>query len=589
MTNAPSGGIPLYRWRAGPKWGVALGITGYLFLTLLVCREMWSGGTVIAGGPPDNEQKVWEIGWWAFALTHGMNPFFTTYLSLPGHPINLMWNNTTPILAVLAIPLTLLVGAVTSFNTLVVLAIWLDATVTFLCLRSLTSNKWTAWFGGLLFGFSPFVFAELNSGRLPWLSLFLLPVSLVLMVRLFVTRPQRRWLLGLEIGAVASAQLFLSEELLLTTALMTVIMIAVWGLVYRDLVSATIRYIGPVLAIAAGVGILVCGYPLWMQFFGPGHDIHGAVIDLHKYVSDLFGFIIPTSSYQLVNVGSSFPRVTALESYNGDAASYLSLPLLCILGYVAVRQWQDPVVRWAIALTGIAMVLSLGGTLHVFGFTTVVPMPWRLFQHLPLIRLAAPRRLMIFAYLGAAVVVARAGQMRWAFSPRRWPVVLGTLSVIALAPASAAFFVPISNPAFFQSRAIGKVPRGSLVVLAPSPAGQARPWAEAMIWQAESDFRFRMIWGSIIQEGIDNHASGAAPPSVLSDYVVGYEDGTAAALTQSAVDAMRSELHHWGTRFVIVGPTPHETAIVGLFDKLLEAPPTTAGGVKLWKVTQPDA
>jgi len=111
------------------------------------------------------------------------------------------------------IPLTLLVGAVTSFNTLIVLAIWLDATITFLCLRSFTSNKWTAWVGGLLFGFSPFVYAELNSGQLPWLSLFLLPVSLVLIVRLFVIRPSRPWLLGLEIGWRATARGFESHPL----------------------------------------------------------------------------------------------------------------------------------------------------------------------------------------------------------------------------------------------------------------------------------------------------------------------------------------------------------------------------------------
>lgn len=315
-------------WAFLSRHGVPLGCVAYLLLTLLLCRELWSGGTVIAGGPPDNEQKVWEIGWWAFSLTHGLNPFYTNFLTPPGHPVNLMWNNTTPLLAVLGIPATIAFGAVASFNLLIVLALWLNGAVAFLCLKPFTAKPWTAWLGGLLFGFSPYVVTELNSGRLPWLSIFLLPLIVLIVIRALTPSSRVSWRTGIGLGAIASAQFLLSEELTLTVALMALLVAATLALTHpKQIKGAVTRLVRP-LAAATATGFVICCYPLFVQFYGPGHTIHGVPITASSYVSAVGGFVVPTS-YQLINTGRAFSQLQSLETYGGVAATYLSLPFWC--------------------------------------------------------------------------------------------------------------------------------------------------------------------------------------------------------------------------------------------------------------------
>ena len=567
---------------------VVVGCLLYLGLALLLCREMWSPGLVVAGGPPDNEQKVWEIGWWAFSLTHGLNPLYTTYLSPAGHPINLMWNNSTPLLALLAVPLTLLVGAVTSFNLLVVLAIWLDASVAFLCLRALTPRIWSAWLGGLLFGFSPFVYTQLNSGRLPWLALFLLPVMLVLLRQLLVSRPRRRLLLGLEVGLVASAQLLLSEELLATSCLMVALTLLVLAIARPGQVARFLDYSMPVLAIAAATALAICGYPLWMQFFGPGHAIHGSVLNLSSTVSVLSSFLVPTQ-YQAISLGLPASRTASL-AYRAVSTSYLGLPLLVLASWAAVRGRGDLVTRVAAIMTVGTLALSMGPWLDVSGSATGIPLPWVVLAHIPLLRLAAPQRLMVFAYLGLAVVVARAPTFQWTRRQRLALTALGALSGLALAPASAAFFVTVPDPGFFGSGGVRSIQPGSELVVAPSPISTLSPSDAAMIWQVQSDYRFRMTWASIIQIGQDGHAAAESPPSVLDSAVLASQAGQGGAPTSSVLQAMRAELHSWDVAGVIVGPSPHEAQIVGLFQLVLRTAPKYQDGVYVWSTwDQPSA
>ncbi|HVB14172.1 MAG TPA: hypothetical protein VNH38_05375 [Candidatus Dormibacteraeota bacterium] len=565
---------------------VGVGIIAYLGVTLLLFHLLWSGGGGIVGFPPDNEQHVWELGWWAFALTHGINPFFTNYLTPPGHPIDLMWNNTTPLLALMALPLTLLAGPVASFNVLLIGAMWLTATSTFLCLRSFCSDRRAAWAGGLLFGFSPFMLINVSSGRLPWTSLYLLPVFLLLFWTLIVKRRGPRWRLGLATGVTVAAQLLLSEELLSTTFLIAALMAILLALVHRDRVIATLRYAGPPLVLGAAVALLICGYPLFMQFAGPGHAIHGTVVPVQHYVSGLLAPLVPTN-YQMLHLSTFFDGLLRLEEADGFSAAYLGIPLVALVVYMAIRQYRDPITKWALVLMSVAFVLSMGSQLYVAGTPSGIPLPWDLLHRLPLLSLAAPGRLAVFVYLALAVVIVRFGTLEWPGLGRPLRLLLVVATLITLAPAGAIPVEPLLTPPLFRPDAAQGASLHGMVALVPPPVGSALPQDSSMVWQAEDQFRFKMPWGDIIQASKGNDARLTAK-SALGTSLILLEEGGRPRIDIRSLVKMRAELRQWEVSAVVVGPTSDRAQIVQLLREVLGTGPELVGGTDLWRLPSPN-
>jgi len=560
---------------------VLVGVLCFLIIALLRYSAIWQGGNVIVGGPPDNEQHAWELAWWAFALTHGLNPFTTNYLSLPHHPISLMWNNSTPLLAILVLPISLLAGGVAAFNLLMVATLWASTSVCFLCLRRFTAHPLAAWLAGLVFGFSPFVSQGADSGRLPWLSLFFLPVLFLLYLQVLVERRGVRWRLGLLIGIVLAGQFLVSEELAADVLLMAVLMTLILAASYRNQIAAAARFAALPLTVAAGTFLAVGSYPLYVQFFGPGRT-HGAVIPLAKVVSDLAGFVLPTH-YQLLNLGNAFPAFLSFQTSVGDSASYLGLPLIGLLAFMAIRQGRDPLTRWSLVLVVVAMVLSLGPHLTFLGHPTGVPLPWALLRHVPLLGLAAPRRLMVFAYLGVAVVLVRLSQVEWPAFPNWIKLSAVAACLLTLAPTSS-WFGTVSAPLFFSGRGVTAVHPGSLVLVAPAGANQnlgTVPLAEDMIWQADAGFRFRMIWGDLIQPSRKGDAELVAQ-SPLSNELYSLQQGAEFRPTSTLMSRMLRDLRISGASYVLVGPSPRRQTLLRFFRKLIGRNPAKVDGVALW-------
>jgi len=59
----------------------------------------------------DAQQMMWFLGWQPFAIIHGHNPIFTNYIDYPGG-VNLMWNTSALLPAVVLGPITQLAGSV---------------------------------------------------------------------------------------------------------------------------------------------------------------------------------------------------------------------------------------------------------------------------------------------------------------------------------------------------------------------------------------------------------------------------------------------------------------------------------------------
>ena len=86
--------------------------------------------------------------------------------------------------------------------------------------------------------------------------------------------------------------------------------------------------------------IVVCGYPLWVQFFGPLHQ-HGSAFTPDFFKNDLAGFVIPSRFLFFHTAGSA----AAAASYQGGVPEYLAY-----LGWPLLLCWPC----WRCASGGIS-------------------------------------------------------------------------------------------------------------------------------------------------------------------------------------------------------------------------------------------
>jgi hypothetical protein len=209
---------------------------------------------------------------------------------------------------------------------------------------------------------------------------------------------------------------------------------------------------------------------------------------------DLLSFAVPRSG-TLIG-GLRFDGLTdAFRANVSEDGAYLTPVLLILLVIIAIGGWRDRTTRLLFAFTALAGLFALGGFLVIAGQSTI-PLPWWLFERIPVLRDALPERFTMFVWLGVAVIVARwlAGRTSatvWS-GASAWAAV--AVAAILLLPNESLpnLHQPIDSPAFFTTgRFRGYLAPGETIMIFH---GLKDDGAE-MLWQAESGFSFRMPQG----------------------------------------------------------------------------------------------
>ena len=124
------------------------------------------------------------------------------------------------------------------------------------------------------------------------------------------------------------------------------------------------------------------------------------------------------------------------------------LPLFSISVIFVRNNWADTSTRLLCWFTVIAMLASLGPRLHLAGIE-LFGLPWKLFQHLPLINNALPGRFVMYAFLPLAIVAAL-WQGSEAVTRDVKLVGVAPLAIFLVPNSSWRFWVaPVDLPAFF--------------------------------------------------------------------------------------------------------------------------------------------
>ncbi|HEV8063414.1 MAG TPA: hypothetical protein VGP46_01225, partial [Acidimicrobiales bacterium] len=215
----------------------ALAVLGYIALAILA---FWPYGPFDASHIPgaikhspagaDPLQMMWFLTWTPYALTHGLNLFQTGRFEYP-FGLNLADNTTVPLLGVFAWPITANLGPVAAFNFLLRFSLAVDGIAMFFVLRRYTTSILAAFAGGLVYAFGPYSAAQILHIDLIFVPI---PPLLVLCMDELLKRQQMRPIrLGLLIGVLFAAELYVSPDILAGCAVMMGLAIVGLGIRFR--------------------------------------------------------------------------------------------------------------------------------------------------------------------------------------------------------------------------------------------------------------------------------------------------------------------------------------------------------------------
>jgi hypothetical protein len=574
----------------------------YLFGALIVTARLWAdpAGRMQLGDVQDVNLFAWFMRYSATAVSHGRLPaLFTTALNAP-RGVNLMWNTAFLLPGVLLAPVTLLAGPQVSLTIVLTVSIAGSAASLFWVLRRWGASMAGAALGGAVYGFSP---ALLNSGLGHYQLVFaVLPPLIIDAALRIVTGRGKPVTTGALLGVLTAAQLLTGEEMLIYTALAIAVAVAVIALSRPRAVAGRVRDVVFGAATGVVVALLICGYPLWVQFHGPlrSHAV------LYGSWSGNVAYYVDPSGGLLLHSRSSAVLAARYVLGLPEELAYLGWPLIIVLIGAAILFWRQLSVRVAAVACAVLELCNLGGGPLTIGGLRLSGsfLPYHWLQGLPIMAQVLPDRFCILGAGAAGAVLAfsldRARSADWA-RPAGWerpagwarraawrrdiwrrgvPATIAVLAVLPLIPLPyQAGRVP-PTPAGWQA-ALGRLrlaPDAPVLVVPVPNAALAKP----MRWQASAGEPVSMDAGYFSgpnAKGVPVFSLG--PPQAVANYL-NYLWAGKGRVPRPSTAVFRDALTYW--RPAAIMAVTSETSRLGRFlTRLLGRPAFRAGKVVVWR------
>jgi hypothetical protein len=580
--------------RSPRNWPTALVALAAALLGAACTARLWldPAGQMVSGNIPDAIHYSWWLAHTPFAVLQGQSPLSTDAMNWP-QGVGTMNNTTLLLPSVILWPITWLFGSLTTLNLLTVLSVPACIAAAYWALRQRDVVhgrsgqqvcRSAALAGAAAFGISPAIVNSLV-GHVTMSFAPALPVLLVLGVRAWSS--QRSWRAGVLLGVVATAQVFIGEEVLFQAGYANLVVLLVAGASRPMAIPAALPRLARSLGTALAILAVVAGYPLYLQFFGPLSQ-HGNPFLPDYYGADLTSFY--TSSDRLL-LHTQAGAAATLRFPGGveEHLSYLGVPLLVVCLVVAVTGWRRLAVRCAAVGLLLTLVLQLGGRVWIDGEWTTLRGPYALLQALPVVEASLATRLALPAALFAGVLLAVGVQDLLTrsplsvLSPRQRGGLAAAVALASLAPLIPAT-LPVEDapavPEYFTTSA-RSLPDEAVLLVVPYPVA-AQP--VAMRWQMASGFAFRMPGGYFLGPGPEGKAfvGGSADPALGRALAAVAQTGQPLVLTPGLTAQYRADLQAWRPDAIVLGPAPAHAALRSSLTALLGQSPVSTGGVDVW-------
>jgi hypothetical protein len=444
--------------------------------------------TMLDQSSMDPNFYVWSLRWWPYAVSHGLNPLLTKEIGAPGG-FNMTWTTTVPPLALIASPLTLLVGAMRSYSVLTAIAPALSAWAAFVACRRLTGRFWAALVGGAFYGFSSYETGHTVAGQLNLTWTLLLPLMVYLVALWRDQKLSRAWFVSLMALAMV-LQFFMFDETFFEMTAVLVIGLplgyALAGRANRPAVARLARHLSAAWVIAMALVSPYLAYAL--SNYPSGFSRSPAFSGLN-----LASMVVPRPTGAF---GISWLMHYEHGLPSPSQAGYIGLPALLLVVALAVLTWRSKITRFLVIMFVVIFALAAGPSMVIGKLTMSVP--WEKLWFLPVARSAEPERFSLLGCLALAAIVTiwlaapvrslawRAG--RWALALLAAAAILANVAPTSFNPGAAHDHIP----AFFTTGQYRHyIKRGEIVVVI-SGRGNA-----GMLFQAYTNFYMRLAGGYI--------------------------------------------------------------------------------------------
>ncbi len=434
----------------------------------------------VAGHDP--QTYMWFLAWWPHAILAGHNPFLTQALFAPDQ-VNLGAVTLLPAAALIAAPVTLLLGPMVSYNLLALAAPLLAALAAFALCRYVTRRIWPSLLGGYVFGFSPYMLGHME-GHLDLLLVFPIPAIVLVALRHHDGQISRRRCVTLLVALLMT--LYLSSPELTLTFVLTGALTLAAAVALTPERRESLLELARVVLLSGAIAVALLSVFIYYALTG---DLTKPFFNtFSEFGADALGFVVPTD---VLRLGHAWFQSISRSFIGGTPENgiYVGLPAVLIVAWQGFNRRRAASTRVLLTVLGVVVVLLLGSHLLIEGRRTL-PLPWHWLHHLPLLRRVIPLRFGVYLFLIVALLVALwlADPGRRATSALKW--VMALLLVITLLPnlGQGLWYSRLSNPKFFTSDAYRHAITRDETVL-------ALPWGNlgtSMLWQAETGFYFRM-------------------------------------------------------------------------------------------------
>lgn len=457
-------------------------------------------GSVYFGQNGDPSLNVWSFRFFPQHLFSTHNPFVLPNSFAP-YGANITVATATPLLALLAWPLTVIFGPVPSFNIVSLLAPALAALTCFLFVSSYTKQRITAFICGWIYGFSACVYAPLL-GHLDVDFIAFLPLAFLL-VRLRAKEDISFRAFVISLAVVTTCQFYVFLEDFTTE----VIFLVIFSLATQVTIKPKNLLKMNTANIFFGVFLsyvltAILASPYLFDFFR-AHQF--SLMGGWYGGADPLNYLFPTD-LTLIG-GVAFERISShYPDNNSENLEYVGIVFFAL---ACLAIWHTRKLRSAIPLTVLCLagfVFSMGGTLWLLGLRTIW-LPWALFEHLPLFENIIPSRMMPYPLLASLALICLFIDL---LPKKAFAISALILSAIMMLPASNAhrtkgYWVnPVPTATLFESDLYKQfIPEHSTVFFALPGYYNGNP----MFWQAKTGGWFKMVNGYGI----------AVPPQLSSD------------------------------------------------------------------------
>lgn len=356
-----------------PNWRWSLGVLlALLTITLLMSHPLALHLTTAVPGWVwnDNAEYVWKLWWLKHTiLDQGRSPFWVPHIFYPfGYSLansELSFSQTLPALAI-----TLAFGSAAAYNILALSSFVLTGFAAYLWLTWLTHDRWAGLLAGILFAYVPYRYHMLG-GQLPLLGTQWMPLVFLYLERTLRCRHLREAaLLGLFYGLNALASWYYAAIVGLLAILYALARAHPW----RESLTDHRLWACALVALTTALGLIGPAAWPYLQTQTAGGLTH-PLSETDQWSASLTDYLVPSMFHPLWGPWVAVyltPTTELWRAFEFVLAWGFVASLLALYGW---RWGPRPLTRTLVITAGLAVLFSLGTTLHLHGRPLRMPVP----------------------------------------------------------------------------------------------------------------------------------------------------------------------------------------------------------------------